>query len=57
MRSTRACSRSRSATLLGKTPATEVLLRMAGSGLGVNTAGIANAAPAEDMPLEQWQKV
>ncbi len=25
--------------------------------LGVNAAGIANAAPAEDMPLAQWQKV
>lgn len=25
--------------------------------LAVNSAGIANAAPAEDMPLEQWQKV
>lgn len=26
-------------------------------GLAVNAAGIANAAPAEDMPLEQWQRV
>jgi len=25
--------------------------------LAVNSAGIANAAPAEDMPLAQWQKV
>ncbi|MDH2442935.1 SDR family oxidoreductase [Amnibacterium sp. CER49] len=25
--------------------------------LGVNAAGIANAAPAEDMPREQWQRV
>jgi NAD(P)-dependent dehydrogenase (short-subunit alcohol dehydrogenase family) len=25
--------------------------------LAVNSAGIANAAPAEDMPLEQWQRV
>ncbi|MGY0064661.1 SDR family NAD(P)-dependent oxidoreductase [Streptomyces sp. LZ34] len=25
--------------------------------LAVNAAGIANAAPAEDMPLEQWNKV
>lgn len=25
--------------------------------LAVNAAGIANAAPAEDMPLEQWQQV
>lgn len=25
--------------------------------LAVNAAGIANAAPAEDMPLEQWQSV
>ncbi len=25
--------------------------------LAVNSAGIANAAPAEDMPLTQWQKV
>lgn len=26
-------------------------------GLAVNSAGIANAAPAEDMSLEQWQRV
>ena len=26
-------------------------------GLAVNCAGIANAAPAEDMPLEQWQRM
>ena len=25
--------------------------------MAVNSAGIANAAPAEEMPLEQWQKV
>ncbi|MGW5691142.1 SDR family NAD(P)-dependent oxidoreductase, partial [Streptomyces asiaticus] len=25
--------------------------------LAVNAAGIANAAPAEDMPVEQWNKV
>jgi len=25
--------------------------------IGVNSAGIANAAPAEDMPIEQWQRV
>lgn len=25
--------------------------------LAVNSAGIANAAPAEDMPLDQWQRV
>jgi NAD(P)-dependent dehydrogenase (short-subunit alcohol dehydrogenase family) len=25
--------------------------------LAVNSAGIANAAPAEEMPLEQWQRV
>jgi NAD(P)-dependent dehydrogenase (short-subunit alcohol dehydrogenase family) len=30
---------------------------LGGITLAVNAAGIANAAPAEDMPLAQWQKV
>ena len=28
---------------------------LGGFGIAVNSAGIANAAPAEDMPLDQWQ--